>query len=387
MEVVHLKRTSRILGGHLWVFSNELAESPKGFEPGALVELRDRKDTFLGIGYINPHSLIAIRILTRQREPVDREFFRKRIIAALEYRKRFLNEGDAFRVIFSEGDMLPGLIVDKYGTCLSIQILTMGMDKLSEVIIPLLDEILSPSVIVLRNDSPSRLLEGLKQEKRVIKGAIGEAPVIREESVFLAVDPLLGQKTGFFLDQRENRIAFSSLSTGGEGLDLFCYSGAWSIHLAKKGVRIAAIDESESALSLARRNAELNNLSGRCTFIKADVFEFLSGEVSGGRRYDCIVLDPPAFVKSASGIKQAVRGYREINSRAMKLLKRGGLLATSSCSHHIDMEAFTEMLRSSAKDAGRAVRIVEMRSQARDHPVLLSMPETEYLKCAFLEVE
>jgi 23S rRNA (cytosine1962-C5)-methyltransferase len=368
------------------VFSNELATSPKQFEPGELVELRDRKDTFLGIGYINPHSLISVRILTRQREAIDATFFRRRILDALDYRKRFLEDMNSFRVIFSEGDFLPGLIVDKYNDCLALQFLTAGIEKWADTLIALLEEILSPSVIVLRNDSSARVLEGLKRDKRVIKGSLEKLPVIREDSLSLEMDPLSGQKTGVFLDQRENRIAFSRLIGKGVGLDLFCYGGAWSMHLAGKGAHMVGVDESDSALELARRNAALNGLSERCTFQKADVFALLRSEKTSGNLYDFIVLDPPAFAKSRTKVKEALRGYREINGNAMGLLRKGGLLATSSCSYHIDREAFMEMLRTAARDAGRQVRLIETRSQARDHPVVLSMPETKYLKSVFLEV-
>jgi 23S rRNA (cytosine1962-C5)-methyltransferase len=387
MEIVRLNRTSRLLGGHLWVFSNELSESPKGIEPGAIVELRDRKDAFMGIGYLNPHSLIAVRILTRQREPIDEDFFRGRILDALRYRKRFTNGEGSFRVLFSEGDFLPGLIVDKYDGCLSVQVLTAGMEKLFPIVMPIFEEMFSPSVIVLKNDSRSRILEGLNREKKVLKGNLDELPIIREGAVSFAIDPLAGQKTGFFLDQKENRVTFADLAREGEGLDLFCYSGAWSLHLARRGVRMTGVDESGSAISQARKNAEMNDLSGSCDFVQADVFDFLRSRAEGQARYDFVVADPPAFVKSAGKIKEAVRAYREINSDAMRLLKRGGLLATSSCSYHLSKDLFIEMLRAAAKDAGRQIRIIEMRSQARDHPVLLSMPETEYLKCAFLEVE
>lgn len=386
VEIVRLNRTSRILSGHLWVFSNELATSPKEFEPGALVELRDRKDSFFGIGYINPHSLIAIRILTRQREAINPGFFEKRIIHALEYRKRFLKDMNSFRAIYSEGDFLPGLIVDKYDDCLSIQFLTAGMDRISGMILDILDDVLSPSSIVLRNDSSARLLEGLDREKRAIRGTLDALPVIREDSLLFEIDPLSGQKTGFFLDQRENRKAFAALVGEGRGLDLFCYSGAWGVHLAGKGCELTAVDESESAIGQAQRNAELNGLSDLFTFKKADVFEFLKSESARGARHDFIVLDPPAFVKGRTKVKEALRAYRAINANAMRVLKEGGLLATSSCSYHIEREAFIEMLRAAAKDAGRQTRLVELRSQARDHPVLLSTPETEYLKCAFLEV-
>jgi len=387
METVHLSRTARILSGHLWVFSNELAKSPKEFEPGVLVELRDRKDSFLGIGYINPHSLIAARILTRRRETINADFFKKRILDALEFRKRFLKDRNCFRAIYSEGDFLPGLIVDKYNDCLSVQFLTAGMERMSGMILEILDDVLSPSAIVLRNDSPARLLEGLGQEKKMIKGTLGTLPMMQEDSLVFEIDPLSGQKTGFFLDQRENRRAFASLVGGGRGLDLFCYTGAWGVHLAHQGGEVIGVDESDSAIMLALRNAEMNGLSGRCSFKKADVFEFLKGHVALGAFYDFIVLDPPAFVKGKAKVKEAIWAYRAINAHAMRALKEGGLLATSSCSYHIDREAFIEMVRAAARDAGRQTRLIELRSQARDHPVLLSMPETEYLKCAFLEVK
>lgn len=387
MEIILLNRTARILSGHPWVFSNELRVSPKRYEPGSLLELRDRKNDFIGIGYINPHSLIAIRILTRKREEINHDFFRKRILQAIEYRNRFLEERESFRVIYSEGDCLPGLIVDKYGNSLSIQFLTLGMERWSEIVIEILDEIFSPSLIVLRNDSQARLLEGLEIEKGIIKGELKECLMIKENSLFFEVDPLSGQKTGFFLDQRENRIAFSRLIGDGIGLDLFCYSGAWALHLANRGADVIGIDNSDYAISQAKRNAELNRLSDRCKFIKGEVFKFLRDEVSSGNHYDFIVLDPPAFVKSKSKLKEALRAYREINSNAFRLLSRGGLIATSSCSHHISRELFMDMLRSSAKEAGREVRLIEMRSQTKDHPVLISVPETEYLKCAFLVVD
>lgn len=368
------------------MFSNELVTSPKGFEPGTLVELLDRKKTFLGIGYINPHSLIAVRILTRKREDVGADFFRRKLLDALEYRRRLFRERGSFRMVYSEGDYLPGLIVDKYDDCLSLQFLTAGMERWTEVIMEILDDLFSPLVIVLRNDSSARLLEGLGQEKKIVKGALDRLPVMKEDSFFFEVDPLLGQKTGFFLDQRENRTAFAALTGEGKGLDLFCYSGAWSIHMAGSGAFMLGVDDSESAILHARRNAGINNLSGECAFRKGDVFAFLKDELSAGNQYDFIVLDPPAFVKSRTKVKEGLRGYRELNANAMRLLKKGGLLATSSCSYHIDKELFVDMLRSSAKDAKRQVRLIEMRSQAKDHPVLFSMPETEYLKCAFLEL-
>lgn len=387
METVRLHRTARVLAGHLWVFSNELASSPKGLEPGGLVEVHGRREAFLGIGYVNPRSLISVRILTRLREEINRDFLRRRIIAARDLRRRMLGDVVSFRAVFSEGDFLPGLIVDKYAGCLVVQVLTLGMERMTDLVLDILDEVYAPSVIVLRNDSPVRSLEGLGLERRMVKGDAGALPVLEEGDLRFEIDTLTGQKTGFFLDQRENRIAFSRLAAGGIGLDLFSYDGAWGLHIAKSGGRVTSVDESEAALSRAGRNADLNGLTERCSFRRADVFRFLRDESTAGKTYDFVVLDPPAFVKSGARVKEALRGYREINGNSLRLLRPGGLLATSSCSYHISREDFLDMLRDAARDAGRQVRLIEVRSQAKDHPMLLSMPETAYLKCAFLEAE
>ncbi|MFZ3072942.1 MAG: class I SAM-dependent rRNA methyltransferase [Thermodesulfobacteriota bacterium] len=398
MKTVELNRISRLLEGHLWVFSNELAISPKIFLPGSLVELRDKKSTFLGIGYVNPNSLISIRILTREKEEIDESFFKRRITDALEYRKRFVKNTNSFRVVYSEGDLLPGLIVDKYDDCLSIQFLTLGMDSLQELIIKVLDDIFSPSAIVVRNDSSARLLEGLTIEKKIVKGNLDKLPIMRDNGLMFEIDPMAGQKTGFFLDQRENRKAFSELvkeklgthakhgSGSRSGLDLFSYTGAWAMHLAAKDASVIGVDDSAEAVKQAERNAELNGLSEKCVFKKANAFDFVKAEASAKKTYDFIALDPPAFVKSKARIKEAIKGYREINSGAMKLLKKNGLLATCSCSYHIDRAAFFDILRGAARDAGRLFRVIETRSQAKDHPALLSVPETAYLKCVIMEV-
>lgn len=386
MEKIILRRISRILSGHLWIFSNELLSSPKNYQPGSIVQVYDNKNIFLGIGYINPHSLIAIRLLTRKKENINHDFFRRYITNAINYRKRFLPDTNSFRVVYSEGDFLPGLIVDKYGDCVVIQFLTLGMEMMKDIVINVLDEILSPSVIVLRNDSQSRILEGLPLEKKVIKGSLYSNPLISEGDIIIEVDPILGQKTGFFLDQRENRLALKNYIKGGKGLDLFCYSGAWGLQLAKNGAFVTCVDESETAILSAKRNFLLNKLEHRCNFIKDDVFSFLKKEVESGALYDFVVLDPPAFVKSRAKIKEALRGYREINTMAMKIIKKGGILATSSCSYHVEKAIFLDILRDSARDAKRTPRILDYRAQGKDHPILLSMPETEYLKCAFLEL-
>ncbi len=384
MEVLYLKKTSRILNGHLWVFQNEIAGSLKKYEPGTIVEVRDKKDQFLAIGYINPHSFITIRLLTRRKERINRSFFETRIKDAISYRKRFLPEMDSCRLIYSESDLLSGLIVDKYADWLVIQTLTAGMDRFLPDIIDILETLIRPATIFIKNDNPLRTLEGLELKTEFVKGTVEPLPVIREGNLYLKVDPVHGQKTGFFLDQRENRLFLSGLIRGGKGLDLFCYSGAWGLQLAKNGAEVLFIDDSEKALMMAKENAELNNLSKRCSFLKTDVFDYLTR--INQREYDFIILDPPAFVKSRSKIEEAIKGYRFINSVCMSILKRGGILATSSCSHHISRELFLDILRQASRGAGRTIKIIEFRSQAKDHPVLLQVPETEYLKCAILEV-
>jgi 23S rRNA (cytosine1962-C5)-methyltransferase len=385
---VHLKRTKRLLAGHLWIFSNELHEGPRNYSPGAVVELYDMREAFMGMGYINPKSLIAVRLLTRERIRIDKEFIGVRIRAALHLRQRFFSGSNALRLVFSEGDYLPGLVVDRYGECIVIQLLTAGMEALKETIVELLDDIISPDVIVLRNDSRSRSLEGLPLYREIIKGDLAALPVVNESGLLFEVDPYGGQKTGFFLDQRENRRALAEMLKGGRGLDLFCHTGGWAIRLAASGAEVTAVDASERAVAMGRRNAALNGLQENVAFLKEDVFLFLRAELERGeRRYDFIVCDPPAFVKSGEKIKEGVRAYGEINEACMKLLKAGGILATSSCSYHIARELFLDTLRVAARHAGRRLRLLELRSQAKDHPVLLSMPETEYLKCAFLLVD
>ena len=388
IKKIHLKRTKRLLAGHLWVFSNEIYENVKQYSPGSLVEVFDMHDLFLGIGYINPQSLIAIRLLTREKEEIGEEFIRRRISDAIHLRERLFGKRDAFRLFYSEGDYLPGLIVDKYANCLVVQFLTAGIEAFRDIIIETLDELMRPEIMVLRNESRMRTLEGLPPYKEVIKGDLLKLPVVREDGLLFEIDPYEGQKTGFFLDQRENRVSLKKYVSGGKGLDLFCYLGAWSMHLASTGAEVLGVDASERAVEKAIKNAELNGLGERTGFVKDDVFAFLEEKVkSAEKSYDFIVLDPPAFVKSAGKIKEAVKAYRELNEMSMKLIKPGGMLATSSCSYHLSKEMFADMLHTAGRNAKRSLRLLEMRSQAPDHPVLLSMPETEYLKCAFLIVD
>ena len=387
MKTVKLKQKEerRILRGHPWVFSNELAQSPAEFTPGEIVDVLDQAGRFLGRGYINPHSLIAVRLLTRTPEEIDAVFFRRRIADARSLRTR-LGFGDSFRAVFSEGDNLPGLIVDKYADTLVVQSSTAGIDRMLSDIVAALREEYSPEAIVLRNDTISREIEGLARETRVVHGVISGPVTFEEAGIRYHVDVLEGQKTGFFFDQRENRLLLKEYVQGRRVLDCFCYVGAWALSAARFGaMEVIGIDSSEKAIASATENAEINGLSVQ--FKKADVFDELRILEKKRERFGCIVLDPPAFVKSRAKVREALKGYKEINLRAMKLLEPGGTLVTCSCSHHIDQELFREMLIDAAYSAGRQAKLLEMRSQARDHPVLLAARETQYLKCAILIID
>jgi 23S rRNA (cytosine1962-C5)-methyltransferase len=387
MKTVRLKKKEerRILRGHPWVFSNELQAAPTGCAPGEIVDVLDFSGAFIGRGYINPRTLIAVRLLTRKQEEIDRDFFLRRIARARSLRT-LLRFGDSYRAVFGEGDGLPGLIVDKYADTLVVQSTTAGIEGQLDVIIAALIDEFEPATIVLRNDTASRELEGLTQETRVVRGAITGPVTIEESGITYTVDVLEGQKTGFFFDQRENRQALKGLVQGRRTLDCFCYVGAWSLSAARYGAsEVIGIDSSQKAVDMAARNAALNGLQAR--FVKADVFEELRRLEKERERFGCIILDPPAFVKSRAKVREALKGYKEINLRAMKLLEPGGVLVTCSCSHHIDEDLFREMLIDAAQSAGRQARLLEMRSQARDHPILLAARETQYLKCAVLVVD
>lgn len=385
---VTLKRTARVSSGHLWIFSNEIVEGLKSYRPGSLVKVFGRDKTFYGIGYINPHSLITVRLLSRVDETIDLNFFRQRIKTALSFRRKFLKELTAYRLIYSEGDLLPGVIVDIYGTIAVVQILTLGMETLKGLLIEAIEELVNPEVIVLRNDSPVRELEGLQLYKKVIKGEISYPVTMTESGIELTIDPLQGQKTGAFLDQRFNRAEFASLITeGSRGLDLFCYTGSWGLHALKSGAsEVTFVDSSNSALQLTESNWRLNGSKGKAEFVRADVFDFLKQQSQNGLYYDFIILDPPAFVKGKTHLKEGTKAYVELNSLSLGLLKKGGILASSSCSHHISRSQFIEILQKAAKQQGRFLRILAHRTQPVDHPILINVPETEYLKCVFAEV-
>lgn len=385
------RESRRIKRGHRWIFSNEIADPVKDLPPGSLVDIVDERGASLGRGYVNPQSLITIRVLAPAGREIDAAFFRGRIAAARSYRERICGSRTAGREVFGEADGLPGLVVDRYGPFLVVQSLAAGIEVRLPVILDLLDEIYSPRAIVLRNDSPARGLEGLAAEVRVARGRLDSEDGIVETEVdglAVEVDLLGGQKTGWFLDQAENRLRLAEYAKGRRVLDAFCYAGAWGLAALKAGAaEVLAVDSSAPAVSAARRNAERNQVGGRFRAEEASVFDRLRGLDSERARFDLVVLDPPAFIKSGKKVAEGVRGYREINRLGLRLLAPGGILVSSSCSHHLPAEEFLAVLRRAAADTGRTVRLLEFRGQARDHPVLLSMPETTYLKCAFLYVE
>jgi 23S rRNA (cytosine1962-C5)-methyltransferase len=371
----------RIRAGHLWVFSNEIAEARDIGENGQVVDVVSSRGRFLGRAYYNKHSLIAARLLTSRREEIDRAFFVSRLTKALDYRKEALGSIRSGRMVFSESDLLSGLIVDKYESYLVVQLLTLGMERLRETILSVLVEVFSPQGILLRNDSPFRRFESLPEEVSVVHGELPAQVEIDEAGARFAVDLRSGQKTGFFFDQRDNREIVRRLAGGKRVLDCFCYSGGFAINGARGGAAsVLAVDDSQAALEMLMRNAELNGVADRISPARADCFDFLRELSKSGDRFDLIVLDPPAFVKSKSQLKAGLTGYREINLTAMKLLSPDGILVTCSCSQNLSVSAFEEVLRAAARDARVRLRQHAQLAQAADHPVLQAMPETQYLK-------
>lgn len=388
LPVLTIKQAAlrRLRTGHPWIFSNELTRVPKDLEPGRLVDIKRADGQWFGCGYFNPRTLIAVRLLTYNPVPIDEAFWDEMISKARGLRERLLPGEEAYRMVYSEADGLPGLIVDQYGAVLVAQFLTAGMERLSEIFLSILVKRLQPTAVVARNDTPSRVLEGLPQEKRLLYGKLPSPVVIQKNGLSFEVDVWEGQKTGFFLDQSENYRCLDGIVRGGRVLDAFCYTGAWGLHAARYGAKeVLGLDSSERAIRLARANAERNGMGSPCTFIEEDVFDGLRRLHAAGERFGVIILDPPAFAKSRQKVRDALRGYKEINRLAMLLLSPGGTLITCSCSHLISHEMFREMLVMAAADARRSFYITAWRTQARDHPIVLGIPETEYLKCVVLQ--
>jgi 23S rRNA (cytosine1962-C5)-methyltransferase len=379
-------KEARLQAGHLWIYRSEIARVEEEGDPGAVARVKDSRGRFSGQAMVNLRSQIAGRLLTRSDEPVDAAFFERRIRVAISACGRAANGPDACRLVYGEADHLPGLIVDRYADLLVVQLLTAGMERVREQLLAALQRVVEPRAIFERNDAPPRKLEGLELRKGFASGA-GETGIwVREGSLEFFVEIAEGQKTGLFLDQRENRQVVARLAAGREALDCFCYSGGFSLSAAAGGATaVRGIDLSEQAMAWAAKSAERNGLASRCRFTAANAFDELRALDHEGQRFGLIVLDPPAFTKGKAALEGALRGYKEINLRAMKLLAPGGILVTCSCSYHVDAPTFLEMLRSAAADARREFHLREFRTQATDHPILLAMRETQYLKCAVLE--
>jgi 23S rRNA (cytosine1962-C5)-methyltransferase len=374
---------SRWAAGHPWIYRGDV-RLPDGIASGDIAVVQDERGRFLGQACVSLASKIVLRRISRADQPVDAAFVRERIAAAARLRRSLCPGDNAFRVIHGDGDGLPGLVVDRYADWLSVQFLIPAMDRRRDLLVPLLAEELGCKGIMNRSDGSVRGLEGLPAEKGLLWGAVPDPVVIREGQLELAVSLAHGQKTGSFLDQRENHIVAGRYARG-QVLDCFSYIGGFALQMARRADRVTAVDSSAPACEQIRANAARNGI-GNVDVVNASAFDFLRAEVDAGRRYDTIVLDPPAFAKSRDATAAGLRGYKEINRRAFQLLNPGGCLITSSCSHHVDEDAFEAMLQSAAADARREAQIIEKRGAGRDHPVLLALRETRYLKCYILRL-
>ena len=400
-SVTVTEKAARVLrGGHPWVFAGEVLTKENPCPDGEIVDVYTEKGRWQGAGFYNSHSLIRVRILSRNtNDKMDETFFRRRVRYALAYRQQVMGEDfAACRLIFGEADGFPGLTVDRFENLLVTQTLSLGMEKIKDMLFPLIVEVLEEDGekidgLFERNDVALREKEGLTQGKGwfpLPDKQTPESPIteICENGVFYRVDVENGQKTGFFLDQKFNRLAVAHLARGKRVLDCFTHTGSFALNAAKGGAaHVTAVDVSESAIEMARANAQRNGLTDRMDFLSADVFDLLPQlEAAHEKPYDFIILDPPAFTKSRRTANNAEKGYKEINLRAMRLLPRGGYLATASCSHFMPAERFERMLRSAAADAGVELRQIEARTQSSDHPILWNVPETDYLKFYLFQV-
>ena len=380
---------TRLKDGHVWVYRSDIV-SAEGIAPGALVSVSDHRGKYLGSALYSSSSQIAIRMIALEPVTDFRALLQQRIAAALAYRKAVVHDTDAYRLVFSEADFLPGLIVDRYNDVLSLQILTQAMDAnlVRETVISGLTESMKPASILERVDARVRELESLPPRASGLLQGEKTSTVFTMNKVQFHYDALEGQKTGAFLDQRENYAAAAHFAHG-EALDVFCYQGGFALHLAPRCSQVTGVDSSRPALEVADQNLALNQtrLKGKAIeWIEANAFDLLKDYASANHRYDTIVLDPPAFAKTKRDLDAALRGYKELNLRALKMLRPGGILVTCSCSYHVSQSDFLEMLAGAALDAHRTLRVIEVRSQAKDHPILLNVPETAYLKCVIASV-
>jgi len=370
--------------GHPWLYRDDLTGEDQ-LPSGELVAVLGPQDRFLGQAFYSAKSRIALRLVTYGEEPVNRDFWERRLLLALDYRRKVVQDSDAFRLIFAESDGFPGLVADCYAGHLVLQSLHPGMERRLPEIIALLEHHLRPQSITLRHDGEVRQLEGLPLEVKTVSGVLPERVEVRLGGLRLWVDIHRGQKTGLFLDQREN-LAVAAWFAQGRILDAFAYQGAFALHLAPRAEQVTLVDSSAVALEMARENAQLNQLAN-LEFVRENVFAYLKAAVAAGRRFDTIVLDPPAFAKNRGERAAAAKGYREVNRRAFQLLSPGGVLVTCSCSYNLNEAEFLGIVREAAAEARRQARLIERRGAARDHPVRLSLAESQYLKCFILAVE
>lgn len=380
--VITARGVERLRAGHPWVYRSDVRSASA--EAGAIVRVIDERGRYHGRAFYSDKSQIAVRLLTREDVPINRAFFAERIRHAAAYRKTVVENTDAYRLIYGEADLLPSVVVDAYGDYLVVQTLSQSSERYKSLLCEILVEQFSPKGILERNDPKVRLLEGLEQKISVLHGEVPQEIRAKENGIAFFYDLRAGQKTGSFLDQRENHAAAGQYSSG-EVLDCFAYQGGFALTIANKSAHVEAVDMAPAALDAARRNQEANAISN-VTFREANTFDLLKEYDEVGRRFDTVILDPPAFAKNRASIPAAQRGYKEINLRAMKLLKPGGYLVTCSCSYHIAEPLFLQVIAEAAIDARKTVTVVERRTQARDHPILLTMPETHYLKCMIVRV-
>ena len=384
-------RLARLRGvedlGHLWVYAGYVERSSGQLVSGDVVDVMTPNGQFYARGLYNPDSKIRVRILTFDDEPISEEFWRDRLVQAIRLRRRIVTGTDAYRLIHGEADRLPGLIVDRYADVLVMQTLSSGMDSRKELLADLLCQESGATRVYLRNDAKSRTLEGLPVQKGFLRGSGATMIDIHEGPAQFLVDIERGQKTGWFCDQRENRMAMTRLAVGAEVLEVFAHTGAFGIHAALAGAQsVEGLDVSEEALALARNHAVLNKVDGCCVYRSAEAFGEMRKLERAGRRYDLVLLDPPAFARSKQAVSRALAGYKDVNMLGMRLTKPEGFLVTSSCSHHVTEQEIWASIRLAARDTKRQVRLLEQRGQASDHPILATMPETRYLKCFILQV-
>ncbi|HEY5074055.1 MAG TPA: class I SAM-dependent rRNA methyltransferase [Pyrinomonadaceae bacterium] len=380
---ISTRGAKRIRQGHLWVYRSDVRDVSDA-DGGALVRVVDEAGNFVGQAFYSDRSEITLRFLTTHEAEIDREWWRARLRQCAERRAIISRETNACRLVYSEGDLLPSMIVDLYDNVLVLQTLSQGTERLKSLFVEILIEQFNPRAVIERNDARVRELEGLELRSDVLYGDRPDEIEINQHGVRFVVSPLGGQKTGAFLDQRENYLAARSVAHG-RALDCFTCNGGFALHIAPACESVLAVDISGDAIAAAQRNAELNG-AGNVEFRTANVFDALREMESGGERFDTIILDPPAFAKNRATVRSAARGYKEINLRALKLLNPGGVLVTCSCSYHMSEDLFLEIIADAALDARRRVQIIEKRGQSSDHPVLLGVPETHYLKCVIARV-